>query len=95
MFTAEGDLIVTHHLPNPVVLDPALPRCRPYAGCPRSSNCASFLVLADGRRALVDYSAGSNNWSADSCSGWRDVSQHRPDPAAPAPTVHDTPEGLR
>ena len=85
---------MTQHVPNPVSLHPSLPRCKPYRGCPRSCGCASFLVRPDGR-ALVDYSISTSNWDPASCMGWRDVAQHRPVPAGAAPTVHETPEGLR
>lgn len=85
---------MTHHIPNPIVLDPALPRCKPHRGCPRSAGCASFLVKDAPGRPVCDYTISVNGWDLAKCTGWRDVAQHRPVPNGAAPTVHDTPNGL-
>lgn len=86
---------MTHHIPNPIVLDPALGKCDPQLHpCPKRHSCATHLVPAAGR-SLGDYTNGVNNWRPESCPGYRDVSKHRPDPEKPGAKVHDTPQGLR
>lgn len=85
---------MTHHIPNPIVLDAALGKCEPKLHhCPRSANCATHLVPAAGRWR-GDYTTGVHNWKPESCTGFRDVSKHRPDPEPAAQRVHDTPKGL-
>lgn len=84
---------MTHHIPNPIVLDRALPKCVPAVNhCPRAWQCASCMVNGDGR-GRRDYTI-STNWTAAKCEGWRDVADHRPGVAPQGPKVHDTPQGL-
>lgn len=84
-----------HHIPNPIVLDLAVGKCDPQAHyCPRRSGCATYLVPLTPGRAKGDYTIGVNSWKPDSCTGWRDVTKHRPDPEKAGARVHDTPKGL-
>lgn len=79
----------------PIVLDPAVARCKPLAfSCDRAATCATALVSDDGRRPLRDYTNGTFGWTPAHCIGWRDQQFYRgAATASPAP-VHDTPEGL-
>ena len=86
---------VSRKYPNPIVLDKALPKCLPHHRvCDLAGLCASALVDGGGR-GRRDYTAGVNWWQSDYCPGWRDAASHRPDPAKPAPTVHEAPKGLK
>jgi len=86
---------MSHRFPNKIVLDPAIGKCKPYNGCPRSGKCATALVDGTGR-AIKDYSAGVNNWKPEACSGWRDEANFRPDADMPSRSkLHNTPPGIR
>ena len=85
---------MSHRIPNPIVLDPALGTCRPLAHqCPRRDGCATYLVPPAGR-SIGDYTVAANNWRPENCAGWRDVTQYRPDPKVRDSVLHETPKGL-